>query len=225
MSSWKLFAVVASLAIVGCSPPPVVTDAGSTQDSGVIADAGTVPTDTGTAPEDTGVACMPTPTTNFCSAENCNFRDVALPDCDEGGGDYRFYGGDFCTTQVTLLVIAAGWCVPCQMEAPMIQQLITDGMDGDGVPYAGRVRVINVYGQNPDYSAPTFANCRIWKNRYHITAHMVTDPMGISQIYFPNQAFPSNMLIDRHGVIRYRAYGTSTGLSALRAQIDALLAE
>lgn len=222
MSSWKLSVVVASLALAGCMPMATPTDTGSTpQDSGVTPDSGTVVVDdSGTPPDDTGVACEATPTTNFCSAEGCNFRDVSLPDCDDGAGDYRFYGGDFCTNQVTLLVIAAGWCVPCQMEAPMIEQLVTSNPD-----YAGRVRVIAVYGQNPDYSPPTAAYCRQWKNRYHITAHMVTDPMGISQIYFPNQAYPSNMLIDRHGVIRYRAYGVSTGLADLRAQIDSLLAE
>ena len=225
MSSWKLSVAVAALAVAGCSPAmPMVTDTGPVQDAAVVVDSGPPPQDTRTT-EDTGVACQSIPTTNFCTAENCNFRDISLPECEEGGSDYRFYGTDFCTNQVTLLVIAAGWCVPCQMEAPMIESLITQGSDSDGVPYAGRVRVINVYGQNPDYSAPTASNCRVWKARYHITAHMVTDPMGISQIYFPNQAYPSNMLIDRHGVIRYRAYGTSTGLTALRTQIDSLLAE
>jgi thiol-disulfide isomerase/thioredoxin len=211
--------------LIACAPAPPMDspDTGPTStDSGVPADVAVV-ADAETA--DTGIACEATPTTNFCSAENCNFRDVSLPECEVDGGDYRFYGNDFCTNRVTLLVIAAGWCVPCQMEAPMIENLITQGSDADGVPYEGRVRVINVYGQNPDYTAPTAANCRVWKNRYHITSHMVTDPMGISQIYFPNQAYPSNMLIDRYGVIRYRAYGTSTGLTALRAQIDSLLAE
>ena len=215
--------LLVTVLIAACAPAPpdqIATDAGITiVDSGSATDAAAVE-DTATAAADTGISCATTPTANFCSAENCNFRDVALPSCDEGGGSYRFYNEDFCSNQVTLLVIAAGWCVPCQMEAPMIEQLITTNPE-----YAGRVRVINVYGQNPDYSAPTARLCNQWRTRYGITGHMVTDPMGISQIYFPNQAYPSNMLIDRHGVIRYRAYGTSTGLNALRAQIDSILAE
>jgi hypothetical protein len=51
------------------------------------------------------------------------------------------------------------------------------------------------------------------------------DPTGVTQIYFPNMAYPANIIVDRQGRIRYRQYGTSDGLQSLRDQIDAILAE
>jgi hypothetical protein len=85
------------------------------------------------------------------------------------------------------------------------------------------VRVVTVYGQNVSRTAPTAAECMQWKNRYSLESHMVYDPMGLTQRYFPNMAFPANMIVDRNGVIQFREYGTSRGLQALKDQIDALL--
>jgi thiol-disulfide isomerase/thioredoxin len=162
----------------------------------------------------------PPPLNNLCSMEGCDFAPVTLPSCSADGGEVIFYDPtSFCGVQATLLVIAAGWCVPCQMEAPMIEQLITAAPE-----YQGRVRVITVIGQNPDYSAPTPAFCRTWQSRYRLTSTMAIDPMGVTQRYFPNMAFPANLIIDAHGRIRYRTYGTSRGLTELRAALDDVLA-
>ena len=92
--------------------------------------------------------------------------------------------------------------------------------------YASRgVRVIGVMMQNPDYSPPTRTFCNTWRARYGQTHPYVIDPTGTTQIYFPNMAYPANVVVDRDGRIRLRQYGVSEGLGSLRDAIDAILAE
>jgi thiol-disulfide isomerase/thioredoxin len=213
MKAWKLPFALAAFALGACGTPMVTNDSGNDQPDSTPSDA--APADAST---DTGV-CQQPALPNLCSMENCDFAPFTLPSCAAEGGNVQFYDQSFCEAEATLLVIAAGWCVPCQMEAPMIEQLITQAEE-----YQGKVRVISVIGQNPDYSEPTPAFCRTWQNRYHLTSHMAIDPTGLTQRYFPDMAFPANLIIDRHGRIRYRTYGTSRGLTELRAALDDVLA-
>jgi hypothetical protein len=209
MTLRSTIAVVALSAMVGvgCAPATPNTPSG---DSGAPADAAQPPS------SDSGEACSRPALNNTCSMEGCDFASLQLPYCQPDGGNFDFYGPTFCSNQVTLVVIAAGWCVPCQQEAAQLQAEIIE-------PYAGRVRVVTVYGQNTSRVAPTAAECMVWKNRYRLESHMVYDPTGLTQRYFPNMAFPANMIIDRNGQIRFREYGTSRGLQALKDQIDGLL--
>ncbi len=209
-SPLKLSAVLASLALGACSPPVTNTGDTATQDA-VSQD---------TTPADTGPTCVSTqPPANspWCAMTGCPFRPVSLPLCD-GTGDYEFYGPDYCNTTATLLVVSAGWCVPCMQEAPMIEQLITQGYGDRGV------RVITVYAQNPDGSTPDNTHCNMWKNAYHLSSHMVTDPAGLTQIYTPMNAFPSNVIIDQNGNIYDVLYGTERGLTTMTSDLDAILA-
>jgi thiol-disulfide isomerase/thioredoxin len=204
----KSAVALAALALAGCGSPP----AGPAPDASV--DGGTQASDAGA-----GLACGASiPTDNFCAAEGCNFRPITLDRCDAGGGTYDFYGPDYCASKLTLLVVFAEWCVPCQEEAPMIQRLITEG-------YAGRgVRVVSVMAQNLGGEAPTADRCRNWQHAFRLTSHMALDSRGLTQVYFPMMAFPANILVDRRGQIVYRAYGASAGLSELRDAIDTALA-
>lgn len=161
------------------------------------------------------------PSGNFCSMEGCNFRPLSLPQCDTdtpGSTNYDFYNADFCSNQLTLLVVAAGWCNPCMQEAPMIENLITSSPD-----YAGKVRVLSVMFQNADFSTPTCSFAMQWRTRFGLTSHMMVDPHGSTAVYYPSMAFPANLLINGDGQIVYRAYGTSAGLSDLQAAIQANL--
>jgi thiol-disulfide isomerase/thioredoxin len=202
----SLFAGAALCALVGvgCAPPPVTP----MNDAAVTPDAA-APTDSGAQ------ACTPPTLTNECVMEGCQFAPLTLPYCD-GSGDFRFYQNNFCSNQLTLVVIAAGWCVPCQQEAAQMQDEIISR-------YAGRVRVVTVYGQNVARTPASPNECMNWKNRYGLESDMVYDATGMTQRYFPNMAFPANMIIDREGVIRHRVYGTSQGLQSLKDQIDGLL--
>ena len=96
---------------VGCAPAMMNPPPG---DSGSPADASAPATDS-------GQACARPALNNQCSMEGCDFASLQLPYCQPDGGNFDFYGPTFCGNQVTLVVISAGWCVPCQMEAAQIQ--------------------------------------------------------------------------------------------------------
>lgn len=203
--------LVASVALcalvgVGCMPPQSTPDA--SPDAAANGDASS-------NADGAAMACTPPALTNECSMEGCNFADLTLPYCD-GSGPFNFYRNDFCSNQLTLVVISAGWCVPCQQEAAQMQDEIIS-------TYRGRVRVVTVYGQNTAGTAASPNECMQWKNRYSLDSHMVYDATGMTQRYFPNMAYPANMIIDRQGVIRYRHYGTSAGLQSIKDELDALL--
>jgi len=213
MWNWKSIICVGALGIAGCTNAPGGNDSG-TSDANV-----SMPQDAATS-DAAALSCQArVPTDNFCTREFCNFSDFSLQRCDSRG-NYNFYNEDFCQARLTLLVIAAGWCVPCQQEAPMIEESITKG-------YNGQVRVITVIYQNPDRTPPTINFCNTWRTQFGapLTSHMVIDPLGVTQRYFPSMAFPSNMIVDNKGRIRYIVFGTRSGLGDIRQQIDALLAE
>lgn len=207
----KFSVLIAAFAFAGaCAPTPTNNDVQS-QDAAQTTD---------TPPADTGPACtgtQPPAGSTYCAMPGCPFRPVSLPLCD-GSGDYAFYGEDYCQTTATVMVISAGWCVPCQMEAPMIQSLITDA-------YADRgVRVITVYAQNPNGGTPDDTNCNNWRTRFHLTSHMTRDPNGLTQVYTPMNAFPSNLVIDQNGNIFDVLYGSESGLTTMVSDVDAILA-
>jgi thiol-disulfide isomerase/thioredoxin len=210
----KLSFVIAAFSLMGaCAPPANQNDSGS--DDASAQDA--TPEDS--TPADTGPSCVSTvPPDNspFCAMTGCPFAPVSLPQCD-GTGNYDFYGPDYCQSTATVMVISAGWCVPCQMEAPMIQSLITEDFADRGV------RVITVYAQNPDGSTPDDTNCTHWKNQFHLTSHMLRDPNGDTQRYVPMNAFPSNVIIDQNGNIYDVLYGTERGLSTMVSDVEAVV--
>ena len=210
--------VLALSALAGCGGGGAVgatptADAGADIGSGV-ADVG-APLDTGATPAETY------PAGPYGSSVGRLFRPFTLTACNREGDEaqWRFDGPDFFTSQLTVLVIAAAWCVPCQREAAQIQAQIID-------PYADRgVRVVQLLVQNTDGSAISPATCRSWVSRYGITFPELMDPMFITQPFVPMTAFPANVIIDRCGRIRWRQYGSETGLTSIRAAIDEVLAD
>ncbi len=119
---------------------------------------------------------------------------------------------------MTVISIAAGWCVPCQMESAQIQARIEDA-------YAGmRLRVVQILVQNPDHGIITSDFCTRWTARYGISFPELMDPLQLTSVYTPMQAFPGNIIVDRRGIIRFREYGTTAGLDSLIAAIDDVLA-
>jgi hypothetical protein len=239
MKTWKLPLALAALALGACSsavgpddsgaghqrdatpssdasdPPIAVADAGPEEPRDAMSSDGAP---LGDASADSRV-CEQPPLPNQCVNEGCDFAPFTLPSCSREGGEVQFYDQTFCSAQATLLVIVAGWSMPCQMQAPQIERQITQGG-----AYQDRVRVINVIAQNPDYSQASGSFCRSWQDRYRLTSTMVIDPAGVTQRYFPDMAVPAHLIIDRHGRIRYRAFGADAGLTELRAALDNVLA-
>ncbi len=193
---------LALVSITGCSPNPVTGDAAVTPDQPTVVIDGM------------GSSCAEPPHPNPGTMVGTDFANVTMPYCDDT--QFNFYQNGFCDNRLTVIILSAGWCAPCQAEAQNLQAMIVD-------TYAGRVRVVTVYGQNVNRSAPTAAECMAWKTRYRLNTHMVYDPMGVMQQVFPNQAYPSTLIVDRNGRIQAREYGTSQGLAGLRMELDRLL--
>lgn len=211
----RAFWLSSALALAACGPGAATGDAGGNGDA-------SQPADTGGAPLP---ACVP-PIEEACVQEGCRFAPITLRSCDPGEPEIPFYGSNYCdmnsagqpAVRATVVVIAAGWCGPCQAEAPEIERIIRQG-------YADRgVRVISVVVQKPDYSASDAAFCNEWRTRYSLNSIMAFDPRMVTSRYFPDMALPSNMIIDRRGTIRWRQYGTSSGLSSMRTALDEVLA-
>lgn len=214
----------ASVALGACSGGSTTNNTTS-QDSGVTpaVDVVTV-TDTGAPPADTGPAPVVGENTYwgepFATAVGQRFRPFALTACNRTGDEaaWRFDGPDFYTSQLTVISIAAGWCVPCQNESGQIQQEIIDHYAGQGV------RFVQILVQNPDRTAISSSFCNTWATRYHLPTPELMDPTFVTQPYVPMTAFPGNVIVDRCGQIRWREYGTETGLTSIKRAIDDILA-
>lgn len=211
---------LSTLALAGCGGGGTT---GVTPMPSTGTDAGTTPVDTGVAAStDTGAAPAETyPAGPYGSSVGRLFRPFTLTACNREGDEaqWRFDGPEFFTSQLTVISIAAAWCVPCQRESSQIQAQIIDRYAGMGV------RFVQLLVQNTDGSAISPATCRGWATRYGITFPELMDPMFITQPFVPMTAFPGNIIVDRCGRIRWRQYGAETGLTSIRTAIDEVLAD
>ncbi len=187
---------------VGCDNSPMVQP-----DSGItLPDSGSSPT-------------CGDPGAPYGTSEGSNFKPFTLPRCD--GTQWSFYGEaeGFCEARFTVVSIAAGWCVPCQMEAQRMEEQLVQAYADQGV----RVAVALI--QDPYGNAPDATFCQGWVDQYGLTNPVMMDADQVTNIYFPGNMLPATLIVDSHGVIRHREYGLSTGLETTRAALDALLTE
>jgi hypothetical protein len=201
-TSLILTTTFAALAIVGCDNP-----ASSDSDSGILGDA-----------SNPSAACD-YPRSGYGTSEGSNFMPFTLNRCD--GTPFEFYGEEegFCDAKFTLVTAAAGWCVPCQMEAAMTEELINEVYGPRGV------RVVVVYIQDANYDTPDGEDCQGWKDTYGLSNPVLYDPEQVTNAYFPAGSIPANLIVDSNGVIVHREYGVSEELQTIRATLDQLLAE
>lgn len=173
--------------------------------------------------EDSGpAACGPpgeNPTPAYGTTVGRTMTPFELTRCD--GTPFEFYGEEegFCDSRLTVILMSAGWCVPCRMEAELLEDRIIQ-------PYGDRgVRVVQALMQDNDYGAPTGEFCQGWVDQYGLTNPVVMDPEQVTQRYFPDDSIPGTLIVDSRGVVRHREYGVSTNLRTITAKLDELLAE
>jgi hypothetical protein len=217
MMKTTAYIILASM-LAGCGvySDPVPSNSADAASANDAVDVGVAPT------TDTGVATVETyPVGPYGSSVGRLFRPFTLTACNGIGDEstWRFDGPEFFTSQLTVISIAAAWCVPCQRESAQIQSQIIDRYAGQGVRFA------QILVQNVDGSTITAATCRGWVTRYGITFPELMDPMFITQPFVPMTAFPGNIIVDRCGRIRWRQYGAETGLTSIRTAIDEVLAD
>ena len=200
MRAVGLVLLVAGLA--GCGSTP-----GNTPD----VDAGGITlTDSGS-----GASCQ-VPPEPYGTSVGRTIEPFSLAQCD--GTNYDFYGQDFCDTRLTVISIAAGWCGPCMAESSQLTDRVTEAYRDQGV------RVIQVLVQNPSRGAPDGAFCQQWVDNFGLTNIELIDPAGVTSPFFTTDALPETIMVDSHGVIRFREAGASSGLVSLTSKIDELLA-
>lgn len=186
----------------GSDAGPMEVDAGPEADSGPGVDA--------------GAACT-APESGFGTLVGRKLEPFTLQQCD--GTDYSFYNEDWCGSTFTVISIAAGWCPPCIAESRELTDRVTEAYRDSGV------RVIQILVQDESYAAPTLSYCESWVDRFGLTNIELIDPEQITQIYFPGNALPSTIIVDREGVIRFRENGATEGLVSLTNKLDELLEE
>ncbi len=131
---------------------------------------------------------------------------------DASGQTKSLYG---LKPKVIWLNIATMWCGPCKAEAPQVQA-IYDQYKGQGL------EVFQVLSQNESGANPAAADLQRWASTYGSTFTLINDP-GQALNSWNCEFIPTNVLIDKKGVIRYRAYGFTE--ADVRSRITALLAE
>lgn len=204
MRTTILITIAALTCAAGCKPSPSDPDSGIT-----LPDA--------SQQDDAGPTCGD-PGTGYGTSIGTNFVPFTLDSCD--GTPFEFYGEEegFCDARFTLVTAAAGWCVPCQMEAALTEELINEAYGPLGV------RVVVVYIQDASYDTPDQADCQGWKDTYGLSNAVVYDPAQETNLYFPSGSIPANLIVDSRGVIVHREYGVSPQLQTIRAKLDQLLA-
>ena len=160
---------------------------------------------------------------SFGTSVGTYFDQVTIPRCD--GTPYSFYNDDFCndTHRLTVVSIAAIWCVPCQEESALLTERVTNAYADQGV----RVIQIIVDGTPPGTTF-TPAQCQQWVDTYGLVNVELMDLVdgvagSIIGERFPSGSLPSTLLVDDTGRIVFREDGASPGLNTLRAAIEAQL--
>ena len=155
------------------------------------------------------------PVGNFGRTANFNLAPPTSTACSNGQ-PFSVYAADFCAATATVVVYSAGWCGPCQQEAPIVEREIT-------APYRARgVRVLTVINENPDRSPATTNFCNQWRTRYGLTSTMLIDPTNSWPRSMQISAFPTIAVFDRTG--RIRMVQSAPSLATVRATLDAILA-
>jgi hypothetical protein len=168
-------------------------------------------------PGDTDAEGCVYPDVTYGTLVGRGFEPFTLDQCD--GTPFDFVQDGFCDSSMTVISIAAGWCPPCIVESRQLSARITEHYREQ------RVRVVQVLVQDEDYRAPDLAYCEAWVSRFSLTNIEVIDPAQVTQIYFPDNALPSTIIVDDEGIIQFRENGATDGLTSLRAAIERLLAD
>lgn len=200
---------LSGLALAACSNPPAMG------------------TDAPTPTEDVGAATIcPAPIESpaagrvFGTSVNSLFEGFTLPECD--GTPYTFYDDANCPAdyELTVVSIAALWCVPCQEESRQLTERISNVYGSRGV------RLVQIIVDGPTRNSPfSPAQCQGWVDAYGLVNPELMDPGGaVTGAFFPDGSLPSTLIIDREGVIRFRENGATMGLVSLTAALDSLLA-
>ena len=115
------------------------------------------------------------------------------------------------STKIIWLNLFASWCVPCQLEAPITQNIYEEYKD----------KGLLIVGAGFDYGQPY--SCTEWVDTYGLTYPVLDDSNKELYSLFAQGATPQNIIIDHNKVLRYNQPGYN-GIE-IHAIIEDLLAE
>lgn len=122
--------------------------------------------------------------------EDCDGQSVSIPELLAG-------------SELTLISLAAGWCLPCKAES---EALMSD-LHG---PYCGSgLRIVQVLFQDPTGLPATKFFCQQWRDQYGLTIPVLVDPLFLTEELLGDGETPLNLLINSAGTILFRQEGYS----------------
>ncbi|HKY39934.1 MAG TPA: redoxin domain-containing protein [Polyangiaceae bacterium] len=158
---------------------------------------------------------------------------LALVDSDDAGSDTfdeeprRVRLSEFSAqgrpgTKLIMLVGAAGWCAPCQVEAAALSAFAAD--------YEGRgVVVLTALIQDADSQPAELEFAKRWASTFSLTVPTLIDSKFVTADYFDLAAMPSTLIIDATNFnLRQVVVGADTGpdpLAKYRKLLDHYLSE
>jgi peroxiredoxin len=116
---------------------------------------------------------------------------------------------------VILFNVWQTWCPPCRQEAPTLEKLYQEfGPKG--------LKIVSVsLDEGPDAGK----KIRDFAKEFGLTFEILHDDSGNIERSYQLTGWPENFVIDRHGVIRKKAYAQDWSAQGNRALIAQLLAE
>ena len=234
MTSVERILLVAALALpmTACGDDDAATDGtGTTEDMSVI-DVDMDTPDPGTCEEYAACGGI-----GDCGG-NVGLRlpplTETLPGCT-GSEGFDFPGTDWCQAEVTVLIGAAEWCRPCQIESEVLRDNLLEVFRDEPV------RVVQVLTQDSDFGVAGQEACSRWSNTYYAPDgfgdgtdtfaapgkfNLVLDPAGLTRVY-EFGALPNTLIIDGDGIIAARLTGlegtASNPIAGLVDRVQALL--
>lgn len=189
--------VFVMLLVMGCDAsrdaPETLGTGGATSGTTVGPGAGpTGPGSGGGSPVACDAAVEP-----FGAEVGQSFPDITLTDC--AGGKHTL-DELRCQNTITLVSVGAGWCEPCQEEAPELQAASVALADQG-------VGIVQVLFQDASGLPATTMFCDAWTQTFSLTIPTLIDPVGNTLEFFDQAQTPLNFVVDRDGVVLWAQTG------------------
>lgn len=130
--------------------------------------------------------------------------EVVLRDCS---GTQRSFA-ELTGARGLLVAIGAGWCTPCQEDAPRLQAFSEAHAD---------LAVVQVLVQGPDGAPATSADCAEWTASFGLTHPVLTDPVFATETLVGEDGFPMHLAYDAAGTLTYADAGAFDEAAVLAA--------
>ncbi|MCK6593066.1 MAG: TlpA family protein disulfide reductase [Polyangiaceae bacterium] len=147
-------------------------------------------------------------------AKGESFPDIELTACD---GSVTSTAALRCQSKVTLFAVGAGWCGPCNEEAPDLEKAYQELLDED-------IGVVQVMVQDVMVNPATTLFCQKWVDTFDLTMPVYIDPAGKTLGTTDTMLMPLNVIVDRNGRALRTVIGGKLGdvTATLRAEAGSI---